>query len=230
MANPAHASCFGSVPMDEEAAFLKSVDSAPRDHLPRLVYADWLDEQERPDQAEFLRLLCQATQRSRHSIATRKRLGELRMVLDGAWASRVKRGLHELASQGELLDAAWRAFSRHSLGYHAWADEHNVRGWRTPGQPRTSALVSLRRKCPGFTRDEYQSAFDKCHTLYRLTGSLVGKHGDRWLADYLRAQHTTTWGLVAKEYDHEFRLNCPDFKLSTCRHALLENYVNLKIR
>ena len=91
-------------------------------------------------------------------------------------------------------------------------------------------MVALRRKCPGFTRDEYELAFDKCLKLHRLTGSLVGKHGDRWLANHLRAQHTTTWGLVAEEYDHEFRRHCPEFKLSTCRHALMEKYVNTKIR
>ena len=120
-ANPAHASCFGSAPMDEEAAFLEGVVSAPRNHLPRLVYADWLDEQGRPDQAEYLRLLCQATKRSRHSVANRNGSESCGRCSTGHGFGRVKRGLHELASQGELLDAAWGAFSRHRLGYHAWA-------------------------------------------------------------------------------------------------------------
>ena len=39
----------------DEAAFLKAVCAAPDDDLPRLVYADWLDEHDRPLRAEFIR-------------------------------------------------------------------------------------------------------------------------------------------------------------------------------
>lgn len=43
--------------MNDEDAFLAAIKSAPNDDLPRLVYADWLDEQGRPG-GEFLRVDC----------------------------------------------------------------------------------------------------------------------------------------------------------------------------
>jgi uncharacterized protein (TIGR02996 family) len=42
--------------MSAEPALLAAVAAAPDDDLPRLVYADWLDENGRPLRAEFIRL------------------------------------------------------------------------------------------------------------------------------------------------------------------------------
>jgi uncharacterized protein (TIGR02996 family) len=39
-----------------DAAFLRAILAAPDDDAPRLVYADWLDEQDDADRAEFIRL------------------------------------------------------------------------------------------------------------------------------------------------------------------------------
>jgi uncharacterized protein (TIGR02996 family) len=39
-----------------DAAFIRSILDAPDDDAPRLVYADWLDEQGEADRAEFIRL------------------------------------------------------------------------------------------------------------------------------------------------------------------------------
>lgn len=44
--------------MTEEDAFLKTIRAAPDDDLPRLVYADYLDERGDPDRAEFIRVQC----------------------------------------------------------------------------------------------------------------------------------------------------------------------------
>ena len=44
--------------MDEREAFHAAIWKAPDDDLPRLVYADWLDERNEHDAAAFLRLLC----------------------------------------------------------------------------------------------------------------------------------------------------------------------------
>ena len=44
---------------DDEAALLRAVCLVPADDLPRLVYADWLDEHDRPERAEFIRLQCE---------------------------------------------------------------------------------------------------------------------------------------------------------------------------
>ena len=43
---------------DEREAFLKAIFDAPADDLPRLVFADWLDERGECSWAEFIRLEC----------------------------------------------------------------------------------------------------------------------------------------------------------------------------
>ncbi len=42
----------------DEGAFLRAIAANPHDDLPRLVYADWLDETGRPGRAEYVRLDC----------------------------------------------------------------------------------------------------------------------------------------------------------------------------
>jgi uncharacterized protein (TIGR02996 family) len=46
----------------DERAFLNAIIAAPDDDLPRLVYADWLQENGRPERAEFIRLQCELAQ------------------------------------------------------------------------------------------------------------------------------------------------------------------------
>src|SRR3954467_3828719 len=42
--------------MSSEAAFLSEIRERPDDDSPRLVFADWLDENGDPDRAEFIRV------------------------------------------------------------------------------------------------------------------------------------------------------------------------------
>ena len=44
---------------DDEAAFLQTISAAPDDDLPRLVFADWLEERGDAERAEFIRLQCE---------------------------------------------------------------------------------------------------------------------------------------------------------------------------
>jgi uncharacterized protein (TIGR02996 family) len=44
--------------MTDDPAFLRAICANPDDDLPRLIYADWLDEHGDPDRAEFIRLQC----------------------------------------------------------------------------------------------------------------------------------------------------------------------------
>lgn len=44
--------------MPDHTPFLTAIASNPDDDLPRLVYADWLDEHGDPDRSEFIRLQC----------------------------------------------------------------------------------------------------------------------------------------------------------------------------
>lgn len=45
--------------MPTEEAFLQAIREHPEDDLPRLVFADWLDEQGRSQRAEFVRVQCE---------------------------------------------------------------------------------------------------------------------------------------------------------------------------
>jgi uncharacterized protein (TIGR02996 family) len=42
--------------MPDDGAFLRAIIENPDDDAPRLIYADWLEEQGRPDRAEFIRV------------------------------------------------------------------------------------------------------------------------------------------------------------------------------
>ena len=68
--------------MSDEAAFLAAIRAAPADDGPRLIYADWLDEQGRHEQAEFIRVE-QSFRR------TGARLADLQEQVDSNWASAV---------------------------------------------------------------------------------------------------------------------------------------------
>jgi uncharacterized protein (TIGR02996 family) len=52
---------------DYHATFLQAIREAPEDDTPRLVYADWLDEHDQPERAEFIRAQIQMTRLSPHS-------------------------------------------------------------------------------------------------------------------------------------------------------------------
>ena len=45
--------------LDEHEAFLRAIFDAPEDDTPRLVYADFLEENGEPERAEFIRVTCE---------------------------------------------------------------------------------------------------------------------------------------------------------------------------
>ena len=69
--------------MNDDAAFLNRIQDTPHDHVSRLVYADWLDEQSDP-RAEFLRLSCRVMEDIR-------RLATLKKELSREWIEAVDR-------------------------------------------------------------------------------------------------------------------------------------------
>jgi len=77
--------------MDDETAFLRAILAAPGDPLPRLVYADWLEEQGDADsarRAEYLRAECRLDGLPADDPARRRlqdRLGELRRLVGDDW-------------------------------------------------------------------------------------------------------------------------------------------------
>lgn len=102
---------------------------------------------------------------------------------------------------GALLDAAWDAFFRRSLAYHRSAERNAVRTLATYREVYAAARRALRRKFPGLPTERYATAFEKCHQLHELVLTLIGQHGDRWLANW-----------------------------STCHRALARLYIGYRIR
>lgn len=49
----------------DEQAFIAAIRAAPADDVPRLVYADWLEEHDRGDRAELIRVGCEVEARDR---------------------------------------------------------------------------------------------------------------------------------------------------------------------
>jgi len=45
--------------MDADSPFLDAIQSTPLDDTPRLIYADWLEENDQPERAEFIRVQCE---------------------------------------------------------------------------------------------------------------------------------------------------------------------------
>jgi uncharacterized protein (TIGR02996 family) len=68
--------------MSDEAGFLKSIADKPAERSTRLVYADWLDEHDRPREAEFLRLQIQVAEMN-------ARLRELGGEIGSEWLTAV---------------------------------------------------------------------------------------------------------------------------------------------
>jgi uncharacterized protein (TIGR02996 family) len=70
----------------DRAAFLRAIAANPDDDLPRLVYADWLDEHGEPERAEFIRLQCELARLPRDD----PRWPELTARQDALWAAHSK--------------------------------------------------------------------------------------------------------------------------------------------
>jgi uncharacterized protein (TIGR02996 family) len=60
---------------DPAEPFYAAIRAAPDDDLPRLVFADWLEEHDQPEQAEYIRLTCAA---AREPDGERKRVVQAR--------------------------------------------------------------------------------------------------------------------------------------------------------
>jgi uncharacterized protein (TIGR02996 family) len=79
--------------MSVEAAFLAAIKAAPSDNTPRLVYADWLDEQGRPG-GDFLRVECELAALDSADESRAGLLAKLRLVSHGlnpGWMAIVSR-------------------------------------------------------------------------------------------------------------------------------------------
>ena len=74
--------------MRDREAFLSAILAHPDDDLPRLVFADWLDEHGDPARAEFIRLQCELARlpaRARRRTALERREAELLETHKTGW-------------------------------------------------------------------------------------------------------------------------------------------------
>jgi uncharacterized protein (TIGR02996 family) len=72
----------------DRAAFLRAIADRPDDDLPRLVYADWLDEHGEPARAEFIRVQCELARLRRDDprvAELRRREDELLAAHEADW-------------------------------------------------------------------------------------------------------------------------------------------------
>ncbi|MBA4189924.1 MAG: hypothetical protein C0467_18220 [Planctomycetaceae bacterium] len=65
--------------MSDEDALLAAIIANPDEDTPRLVYADWLDENGQEERAEFIRIQCRMARAIELDCSDDKRLGELEM-------------------------------------------------------------------------------------------------------------------------------------------------------
>jgi uncharacterized protein (TIGR02996 family) len=89
------------MPATDERAFFDRIRDAPDDDAPRLIYADWLDEHDQPDRAEFIRLQC-ALDRLPDDDPRRPELRERERLLSEANEDRWTASLRPLVSAWEF--------------------------------------------------------------------------------------------------------------------------------
>src|SRR2546423_208668 len=105
--------------MKHHPGFLADILASPDDDAPRLVYADWLDENGQPERAEFIRLQCELANMSdgdgrRAALAKRER--QLLRQHGRAWTDGLPRRLRALTfRRGFLEPKRWRLTARQFL-------------------------------------------------------------------------------------------------------------------
>lgn len=91
--------------MSDRNDFLQTILAAPEDDAPRLIFADWLEEQGETERAEFIRIQCELAQ-SAEGDPRRKRLRareqELLRLYQVAWREQLP----------ELEEVRWETFER----------------------------------------------------------------------------------------------------------------------
>lgn len=87
--------------MNEELAFIEALLADPDDRTVLLVYADWLDEQNEPSKAAYLREIAAEKPSTR-------RLAKLRGGLDAHWADLVATRALRVGDQVEVIYASER--------------------------------------------------------------------------------------------------------------------------
>jgi uncharacterized protein (TIGR02996 family) len=151
--------------MCDRTAFLQAIVAAPDDDLPRLIFADWLDENGDSDRAEFIRVQCAPFRSS----ADVRRMAVLEAANRTAWL-------------GPLVRTVFRAEFRRGFVEHAVlpAATFLKHGFELRRQTplRGVTLLGARRVLPELVRCPHLVGLSALH----ITGGRLGDDGARLLA------------------------------------------------
>jgi uncharacterized protein (TIGR02996 family) len=187
----------------EDDGFLRAIAAAPRDPLPRQVYADWLEEQG-DVRGEYLRVQCLLATRAvrgerRRELRRRER--QLQAEIDPRWLTALPRLTPP--SRGTLLQIAWDVARRYR-NYGAYGNDRK-------------ACDALERRCRGFSADQYRAALRKALWLCVEAEDIVARN-----LGTLTAQ-TVLDGLTFPDFRpfaDDVRARAPGFQMSTYMYAL----------
>jgi uncharacterized protein (TIGR02996 family) len=201
--------------MSLDDAFLHDIKANPDDDVPRLVYADWLEEQGDPARAEFIRLQCRLArtdledplwpelkrqERAAFTPHLADWLGPLRPAA-GRWVFR--RGLlcvafnaHTLLTSARSLAAApeWRWVEELAVRWLSPGGMRDLAGWLALGQVVTLNLAGSHIGPEG-TRVLAGLPHLGCLTSLTLQGNRVGTEGLAALAECPHLAHVTSLDL-----------------------------------
>jgi len=173
--------------MSDRDAFLAAIHDAPDDDAPRLVFADWLEENGEPERAEFIRVQMEMRrERERHNNAT-LRLGKLflrqKELFSRAWADIARRcGASEIARYsrgfpGRLTMSA-ETFVAVGLDVVVWIG------------PQTR--VSLCECAGKMGTVANQTSLSHVRLLTIGHGSDENRHSDQDVADFLKSPYLSS--------------------------------------
>ena len=135
----------------DELALLRGVEAAPDDDLPRLVYADWLDEHGRHARAEFIRVQCELASIERRLFT---------MTLEEKRVAGPRRGELRRAER-ELL----KANRNESVGPVPRQTPHSLPGWRFQFEQRIERGFLYEFAVHTYLNDDYAHAVELCEKL-----------------------------------------------------------------
>src|SRR5687768_17776497 len=82
--------------MAHHPGLLQAILNDPDDDARRLIYADWLEEHDDSDRANFIRIQCELARTSRFHPETRARWAQLKEVEQSMWDCHRTRWLRDL--------------------------------------------------------------------------------------------------------------------------------------
>src|SRR3954470_21924045 len=174
----------------DRAAFLRAIAENPDDDLPRLVYADWLDEHGEPERAEFIRVQCELARLPRDEsrfAELKRREAELLAEHEAKWRPGPSDGLtlgplergfiHTLtATQFEaLLAGIWKIATFNPIG-HLRIGRMRTSQLRRLAQLRPLATVTILDVSGGSVGNDAIPAFVRSPHLQNIRSLNLSSH------------------------------------------------------